>query len=120
MKICVTSEGEGLDSAVDPRFGRCAYFMIVDTDTSEFEVLRNPNVSGTGGVGIQSGQLAAEKGVQAVLTGSIGPNAFRTLEGAGIGVVTGMSGTVREAVDRYKRGEFNPSRGPNVKPKHGI
>lgn len=120
MKICVTSEGENLDSAVDPRFGRAAYFIVVDTDTLEFEAVQNPNVSGTGGVGIQSGQWAAERGISTVLTGNVGPNAFRTLESAGISVMTGASGSVREAVDKFKRGEFNPAGGPSADSKHGL
>ena len=120
MKICVTSEGEALDSKVDPRFGRCQYFIIVDTDTLEFEAIQNPNIESMGGAGIQSGQFVAEKQVKALITGNIGPNAFQTLQAAGIGVVTGASGTVEEAIKEYKKGNLKPTGGPSVNSKFGL
>jgi len=119
-KICVTSEGNKLDSKVDPRFGRCQYFIIVDTDTLKFEAINNPNIDSMGGAGIQSGQLIAEKKVKAVLTGNIGPNAFQTLQAAGMDVITGISSTVREAVEKYKTGELKATGGPSVNSKFGI
>ncbi len=120
MKICITSEGDNLDSKVDPRFGRCRYFVIVDTETLEFEPIRNANVESMGGAGVQSGQLVAEKKVKAVLSGNVGPNAFQTLQSAGIDVVTGISGTVREAAEKYKKGELKPTDGPSVNSKFGM
>ena len=66
MKICVTAQGNNLDSQVDPRFGRCPYFIIVDPQTLEYEALENPNAVVGGGAGIQSGQLVAGKDVKAV------------------------------------------------------
>jgi len=120
MKICITSQGDSMDAQVDPRFGRCPYFIIADTDTPEFEIIQNPNVTGTGGVGIQSGQLMSERKVEAVLTGNVGPNAFRTLETAGISVITGVSGSVQDAVGKYKKGELKQAGDPSVDPKSGI
>jgi predicted Fe-Mo cluster-binding NifX family protein len=73
MKICVTSQGKTLGDQVDPRFGRCQFFIIVDMDTLVFEAMENQNAEFSGGAGIQSGQLMAQKGVKAVLTGNVGP-----------------------------------------------
>lgn len=120
MKICVSSEGNNLDSNVDPRFGRCQYFIIAEVETSQFEAIVNPNIDSMGGAGIQSGQLVAEKKVKAVLTGNMGPNAFQTLQAAGIDVITGVSGTVREALEKYKTGELKPTEGPSVNSKFGM
>ena len=120
MKICVTSEGKTLDSKVDPRFGRCQFFVIVDTDTLDFEAVENQNAQFSGGAGIQSGQLMASKGVKAVLTGNVGPNAFQTLQAGGIKIYTGLSGKVRDAVEKYKSGELKTTENPSVGSKFGM
>ncbi len=120
MKICVTSEDKTLDSKVDPRFGRCQFFVIVDTDTLDFEAIENQNAQFSGGAGIQSGQLMASKGIKAVLTGNVGPNAFQTLQAGGIKVYTGLSGKVRDAVEKYKSGALKPTENPNVGSKFGM
>jgi len=119
-KVCVTSEGDKLDSKIDPRFGRCQYFIIVDIATLRFEAISNPNIDSMGGAGIQSGQLIADKEVKAVLTGNVGPNAFQTLQAAGVDIITGISGTVQEAVEKYKIGELKPTGGPSVNSKFGM
>ena len=90
MKICITSEGQTLDSKVDPRFGRCQNFIFFDTDTEKFEAQENANAQFQGGAGIQSGQLVVSKGVKAVLTGNVGPNAHQVLSAAGVSVFTGV------------------------------
>lgn len=119
MKICITSQGENLDSQVDPRFGRCQYFIIVDIDTTLHEVINNE--AGSGGAGIQAGQLMADKGVDIVLTGNVGPNAFKTLNAAGIKAVTGVSGTVKGAIEKYKKGEFSEAiDAPSVESHFGM
>ena len=120
MKICITSEGNNLDAKVDPRFGRCLYFIIADTDTREFEALENPNIDSMGGAGVQSGQFVAGKNVKAVLTGNVGPNAFQTLQAAGVEVIVGASGTVNEAIEKYNKGELKASGGPSVNSKFGM
>lgn len=114
MKICVTSQGKDLESTVDPRFGRCAYFIIVNPETMEFEALDNSSINAGGGAGIQSGQLVSEQGAKAVLTGNVGPNAYQTLNAGGIEIITGVSGRVKDAVIKYKNGELKTTSGPNV------
>ena len=120
MKIAVTSTGPTLDDMMEARFGRCAYFLIVDLDTMEFEALENPNIALGGGAGIQSAQLMAEKGVSTVLTGNCGPNAFQTFGAANIQVITGVSGQVRQAVEQYKSGALSNTTTPNVQSHFGM
>ncbi len=103
-KICVTSSGPTLDSTVDPRFGRCAYFIIADPETLAFEALSNEAAMASGGAGIRAAQTVASMGVEAVLTGSAGPNAFPALQDSGIKVLVGVSGTVKAAIESYKTG----------------
>ena len=102
MKIAVTSEGKDLSSAVDPRFGRCKYFLIFDTGSENFEAVENTCAQNSGGAGIQAGQLMISKGVEAVLTGHVGPNASQVLTPAGIKIHTGISGKVSEAVASFQ------------------
>ena len=99
MKVCVSSTGPDLESQVDPRFGRCSVFVIADAETMDFESLANDAAGATGGAGISAAQSVAAKGVEAVITGNVGPNAFTTLSASGIRVFTGASGTVKEAIE---------------------
>jgi predicted Fe-Mo cluster-binding NifX family protein len=114
VKICVTAQGDNLEAPVDPRFGRCQYFVIVDSETLDYQAIINPNIDSRGGAGIQSGQVMAEKQVKAVVTGNVGPNAFQTLNTAGISVITGASGSVRQAIEKYKKGELKATQGPTT------
>jgi predicted Fe-Mo cluster-binding NifX family protein len=115
MKVVVTATGGDLDAEVDPRFGRAPYFVAVETDDMSFEAVENAAVDASGGAGIQAAQTVADMGAQAVLTGNCGPNAHRTLSAAGVKVMVGAAGTVREAVERYQKGEFAEAEGPNVR-----
>jgi len=120
MKIAVTATGPDLDAQVDPRFGRCAYFIFVDTDTMEFEAVPNPYVSAMGGAGIQAAQLVANKGATAVLSGAFGPNAAQTLSAVGVQMYPNVMGTVREAVERFKRGELQATFQATAPPFAGM
>lgn len=120
MRIAVTSKGTTLDAQVDPRFGRCAIFLVVETDDMSFEAVSNTNAAAGGGTGIQSAQLVADRNVKTVLTGNCGPNAFRTLEAAGLEVVIGVAGTVCEAIEEYKAGKMEATTGPNVESHTGT
>jgi predicted Fe-Mo cluster-binding NifX family protein len=120
MKICITSKGTSLDSEVDPRFGRCAYFIILDIESMKHEIIENSNAQTSGGAGIQSGQLVSEKNVEAVLTGNVGPNAYDTLSAAKIKIITGVSGIIKDAIEKYKNGEFNTVDNPTVDSHFGM
>ncbi len=121
MKICVTAAAGGLDAQVDPRFGRCPYFVIVDSETMKFETVANTASGAMGGAGIQAAQTVASKSVKVLITGNVGPNAFQSLSAAGIKIVTGAFGTVREVVERYKRGELKGETGaPTVRGHFGM
>lgn len=106
MKICVTASGNSLDAPVDPRFGRAAFLAIVDSETMLFEAIPNAATGAMGGAGIQAAQTLAKRGVNVLITGNVGPNAFQALRSAGVKVITGASGTVRGVVEKYKRGEL--------------
>ena len=120
LKICITAEGENLDCKVDLRFGRCKNFIFMDTNSESFEVEKNPNAEFSGGAGIQSAQLMSSRGVKAVLTGNMGPNACDTLNAAGIDFYTGISGTVKETVEAFKSGKLKKNSEPSVKSKSGF
>ena len=115
MKIAVTSTGRELDSAVDPRFGRAAYILIVDSDTLDVEVLDNAdNVNAFKGAGIQAATMIGDRQTDVLLTGFCGPNAFKTLAAAKIKVAGDVSGTVREAVTAFMDGKIPLSTQPNA------
>jgi predicted Fe-Mo cluster-binding NifX family protein len=114
VKVAVTTVKPNLDADVEPRFGRAPFFLIVETEDMSFDAIENAAAGAAGGAGIQAAQTVADAGAKAVLTGNCGPNAHRTLQAAGIAVVIGVAGTVREAVERYLKGEYAEAEGPNV------
>ncbi|MCD6473025.1 DUF5320 family protein [Candidatus Aerophobetes bacterium] len=120
MKIAVSSTGTDLNAQVDPRLGRCQYLIIVDPETMEFEAIQNTSVGAMHGAGIQTAQMIANKGVSVVLTGNSGPNAFQTLSAAGIQVIVGVNGQVKQAIERYKRGEFKSTTQASVSSHFGT
>ena len=105
MKVGVSAQAGSLDAAVEPRFGRCPFGIVVDSDTWEFDAFENENASGPGGAGPRTVQEFVNRGAQAILTGRVGPNASEALGASGMDVVTGVSGTVRQAVEAYVKGK---------------
>jgi predicted Fe-Mo cluster-binding NifX family protein len=120
MKICVSAVANSLDAQVDPRFGRCSYFIIVDSETMQFEAVPNVASGIVGGAGIQAAQTIASKGAQVLITGNVGPNAFQALIAAGIKIVTSAFGIVREVVEKYKRGELRETSTSTVRGHFGM
>lgn len=120
MKIAISANGPTLDAEVDPRFGRCAYFIIADPETMEFEAVDNASAMASGGAGISAAQMVAQKGVAAVITGNCGPNAHQVLSAAGIEIITGASGKVKDVIESYRDGKLKASPQPNVPDRFGM
>ncbi len=115
MKIAVTAKAPHLDAEVDPRFGRAAHILIVDTETMEAEALDNSdNINAFRGAGIQAAGMVCDKGIHALLTGYCGPKAFAVLEAAGVKVANDFNGTVRQAVEDFKNGKVTYADQPNA------
>ncbi len=114
MNVAVSVQGTTLDAQIDPRFGRCQQILVVNTETFEYTVMSNPNIGASGGAGIQTAQMVSTKDIQAVLTGHCGPKAFQTLQAAKIPVYINLTGTVREAVERYNSGQLQPTEQADV------
>ena len=120
MKIAISSSGKDLASQLDPRFGRCRYFLIVDTDDMSFEVFDNENGALGGGAGIQSAQFVTSKGIHTVITGDCGPNAMQVIVAAGVQMVTGQNGTIKDIVEAYKGGKLTATTQANVTAHAGM
>ncbi len=114
MKIAVSSQGKTLDCQLDPRFGRAAYILIVDTKTLEFEAFDNAdNKNAFKGAGIQAAAMINDKDAEVLLTGFCGPNAFQTLTAAGVKVVSDQSGRVIDVIEKFKQGGAVYAEGAN-------
>ena len=120
MRIAITATKPTLDAEVDPRFGRCQHFIVIDPDTMEFEAVENSSAMAGGGAGVSTAQMIAGKGVEAVLTGNCGPNAYQVLSAAGIKVIIGVTGKVQDAIQDYKSGKLRASSQPNVRAHSGM
>jgi predicted Fe-Mo cluster-binding NifX family protein len=120
MKIIISASGPELSSPVDPRFGRCPYFIAVDTDSLDFKAHANTSRGAMGGAGIQAGQFVGSLGGEAVITGNVGPNASRVLAASNLKVYIGASGTVRDAVEEFKAGKLRESSSASVGAHFGM
>ena len=120
MKVAVSANGADIDAPASPIFGRCSTYILVDTETMQFEAVANPAIGAPGGAGIQAAQFVIERGAQAVLTGNVGPNAFGVFQAANVPVFLVSSGTVREAIEAYKQGLLQSAGGANVAAHSGM
>jgi len=120
MKLCISSTNNDLEASVDPRFGRCQYFLFVDTETMNFEAVGNPAFIAGGGAGIQAAQFVVNKGAKVVLTGDVGPNAFKALQAGGVKIVTGAQGPVKDVIERFNKGELGYAGAPSVESHAGM
>jgi predicted Fe-Mo cluster-binding NifX family protein len=110
VKLCITARGQTLDAAIDQSFGRAPYFLFVDSETEAIETVENK--PGAHGAGVQAAELVAGKKASVVITGNMGPNAYRGLSAAGIEVYTGAQGKVRDAFEDYRAGRLTCAEGP--------
>jgi predicted Fe-Mo cluster-binding NifX family protein len=120
MKIAVSSSGTDQNAQVDPRFGRCQYFLIIDTESGKSETVPNAAQTAGGGAGIQAAQTVADHGAETVLTGNVGPNAHRALQAADIEVITGVDGTVSDVLQAFREGKYKVTDSPTVQSHFGM
>ena len=120
MKVAVSAAGKNIESIIDERFGRCRYFIILETDDMSYEVIENANADLSTSAGIQSASLVASKGVEAVITGNCGPKAMQVFAATTIKVIIGQHGMIKDVVEKFKRGELNPSTRGNVPGVSGV
>lgn len=118
MRVVVTAEAKDLDARVCPVFGRAPVYVFVDTDTMDAEAVENPATMAPGGAGVQAAQFVVERGAEAVITGSVGPNAFNVLSAAGVAIYPSTEGTVRQAVEALRQGRLVATGGATG-PHHG-
>lgn len=120
MRLCISSTRNDLDASVDPRFGRCQYFLFINAETMDFEAVGNPAFIAGGGAGVQAAQLVANRGADVVITGNVGPNAFQALQAAGLKIITGAQGTVKNVIESFKKGAFDYVGVPSVESHYGT
>jgi predicted Fe-Mo cluster-binding NifX family protein len=120
MKVAISATGKDLNCQMDPRFGRCQYFVFVDPETMEFEAFENEGLMASGGAGVQAAQLVAQKGANALITGNVGPNAASALSAAGIKVYLVPGGTIKEVAQAYKSGTLKETSGATVPSHFGM
>lgn len=119
MKVAVSSGGRDIEAQVSPIFGRCAYFLIVESETMEATALTNRAVGASGGAGIQSAQYVLRQGAEVVISGNMGPNAMQVVKAAGVPVYAVDGVTVREAIEALKAGQLQPVGGATVANDYG-
>lgn len=115
LKIIITSSGDSLESPVDPRFGRAAYFIEYDLETGSHVAHNNvQNLNAAQGAGIQAAQTVAKLDAEWLLTGHCGPKAFRVLNATDIKIAIGVEGTVAKAIENFKQGVYQAIDSPDV------
>jgi len=114
MKICITSSGRSLDSLMSPRFGRCPFLLVVDTERQKADAIENKNASAARGAGVATAQTVSDQGCKIVITGNIGPHAFSVLNAAGIKVfiTEALAKTCEETLRDYNNGKLSEASAP--------
>jgi predicted Fe-Mo cluster-binding NifX family protein len=120
MKVAISSGGKTLESNVDQRFARCPYYIIYNTGSDSFEAIENESSTAGGGAGVRAAQRISDMGVEAVISGNIGPSAFRVLSAASVKIYSGVSGSIKDVVKDLKNGKYNEVSSPDVDSHFGI
>ena len=103
MKICIATKDQNLDSSIDEVFGRCSYFLLIDSETQEFKAIVNKAKESERGAGVAASQTVVDSKAEMVICNKIGPNAQMVLEKSGIKIISGVSGTAKDALNRFKK-----------------
>jgi len=115
MKVAIGAQSNHIDSLVDPRFGRARWLIVVDSETGEWQAHDNAANANAGGAGVQAAGTVAAQGVQALITGNVGPSAHKALATGGIAFYQVGNGVrARDALDALRRGELTVVAGPTV------
>jgi len=121
MKICVCASGPNLDSQVSPVFGRCPYFLIIDSKTEEFKAISNPALQAGRGAGVAASQLVISEKAESVICGNFGPNAFSVLQMSGIKIYPEVFGlTIKQVIEKYNQGELKEMKVPSAPGRFGF
>jgi len=120
MKICISACGRDLDSEVDPQFGRCNYFVVIDSEIGSVTSIKNPGSEAPSGAGIRAAEAIAGAGIDILLTGSVGPNSFSILSEAGVKTHYGIRGKVAFALHEYQTGKLAALERPNASVHGGM
>lgn len=123
MKLAISVSGNRVDALFDARFGRAGAFCVVDTESGTRQVFNNPALSASGGAGVQAAQFIVRQGVQGVVSGAFGPNAFDTLEAAGVAMYLApgdKSYTAAEIEKKFKAGELSRAGAATHEGYHGA
>ena len=124
MKIILTATSPEFTAGIDSRFGRCAYLLVVDSDTMEWQAYPNPGLDASSGAGIKAAQFAANQQAEIAVSGDFGPHAFTALQAGGIAMyLYGDCTTVPQAIERFKNQQLEhvggPTRGECDEGHHG-
>jgi len=107
MKIIISANDKNPDSQINPRFARCPWFLIYDDEAQTWDAIDNSqSVNAARGAGIQAAQTISDLGGNVVISGRIGPKAYRGLAAARVQIFIGAAGTVRQAVEDFKAGKL--------------
>lgn len=120
MKIAISSSGDTQKAKVDPRFGRCRFFLLYDESSGAYQAIGNSARSAGGGAGVKAAEAIVQNDAEALLTGNIGPKAFAVLRSSNVRVVTDVAGTVAEAVKMFLDRRYAEAEAPSVNAHHGL